>query len=309
MTRSRHRDVAASIRQRLLNRAREKSEAFDLVLTRYALERLLFRIGRSEWKPRFLLKGAMLYTLWYDAPYRPTRDLDLLGFGDSDIAHLEVVFRALCGAPVEDDGITFVEDSVHGSEIRGESEYQGVRIHMSATLAGAVIPLQIDVAFGDVVLPAPEEILYPTLLDLPAPQVLAYPRYSVVSEKFQAMVMLGIANSRLKDFYDVYEMARQFEFDGLILSRSLAATFERRQTALPTEVPLALSDSFTQDRGKTTQWNAFIRKNRLPTKATLMEVAAFLRDFLMPPVRAILEEKEFSTTWPALGPWKPARKS
>lgn len=309
MTRSRPRDVAASIRQRLLNRAREKSEAFDLVLTRYALERLLFRIGRSEWKPRFLLKGAMLYTLWYDAPYRPTRDLDLLAFGDSDIAHLEGVFRALCGVSVEDDGITFVEGSVRGTEIRGESEYQGVRIHMSATLAGAVIPLQIDVAFGDVVLPAPEEILYPSLLDLPAPQVLAYPRYSVVSEKFQAMVMLGIANSRMKDFYDIWEMARQFDFDGLILSRSLAATFERRQTALPAGVPLALSDFFTQDRGKITQWNAFIRKNRLPTKATLMEVAAFLRDFLMPPVRAILEEREFSTTWPAPGPWKPAQKS
>ena len=309
MTQSRTRNVAASIRQRLLNRAREKSEAFDLVLTRYALERLLFRIGRSEWKPRFLLKGAMLYTLWYDAPYRPTRDLDLLAFGNSDIAHLEGVFRALCGVPVEDDGITFLEDSVHGSEIRGESEYQGVRIHMSSTLAGAVIPLQIDVAFGDVVLPAPEEILYPTLLDLPAPQVLAYPRYSVVSEKFQAMVMLGIANSRMKDFYDIWEMARQFDFDGLILSRSLAATFERRQTPLPAGVPFALSDSFTQDRGKITQWNAFIRKNRLPTKATLMEVAAFLRDFLMPPVRAILEEREFSTTWPALGPWKPGQKS
>jgi hypothetical protein len=309
VTRSRPHNVAASVRQRLLNIAREKSEAFDLVLTRYALERLLFRIGRSEWRARFLLKGAMLYTLWYDAPYRPTRDLDLLAFGDSDIAHLEEVFRALCGVPVEDDGITFLEDSVHGSEIRGESEYQGVRVHMSSTLAGAVIPLQIDVAFGDVVLPAPEEILYPTLLDLPAPQVLAYPRYSVVSEKFQAMVMLGIANSRMKDFYDIWEMARQLDFDGLILSRSLAATFERRQTALPAGVPLALSDSFTQDRGKITQWNAFIRKNRLPTEATLMEVAAFLRDFLMPPVRAILEEREFSTTWPALGPWKPGQKS
>ena len=168
MTRSRPRNVAASVRQHLLKIAREKSEAFDLVLTRYALERLLFWIGQSEWRARFLLKGAMRYTLWYDAPYCPTRDLDLLAFGDSDIAHLEEVFHALCGVPIEDDGIAFLKDSVHGTEMRGESEYQGVRIHMSATLADAVIPLQIDVAFGDVVFPAPEEILYPTLLDLPA---------------------------------------------------------------------------------------------------------------------------------------------
>jgi hypothetical protein len=304
VTQRRSRNVAASVRQRLLNRAREKSEAFDLVLTRYALERLLYRIGRSEWRTRFLLKGAMLYTLWYDAPYRPTRDMDLLAFGESDIAHLEEVFRALCALSVEDDGISFAEESVRVSEIRGESEYQGVRIQMSATLAGAVIPLQIDVAFGDVVLPAPEEIRYPTLLELPAPQVLAYPRYSVVSEKFQTMVMLGIANSRMKDFFDVWAMARQFEFDGLLLSRSIAATFERRKTALPAEVPLALLDSFSQDRGKITQWNAFIRKNRLPEEASLTEVTAFLRDFLMPPVLAIQEGREFNMIWPALGPWK-----
>lgn len=153
MTQSRSRNLAASVRQRLLNLSKAKSEAFDLVLTRYALERMLYRIGQSEWRSRFLLKGAMLYTLWFVAPYRPTRDMDLLGFGPSEIAHLEETFRALCEVAVEDDGITFLKESVRGSEIRGESEYQGVRMQMTAMLSGAVIPLQIDVAFGDVVLP------------------------------------------------------------------------------------------------------------------------------------------------------------
>ena len=308
VTQSRLRNVAASVRQRLFNVSKEKSEAFDLVLTRYALERLLYRIGRSEWRSRFLLKGAMLYTLWFDAPYRPTRDMDLLGFGPSEIAHLEETFRALCEVAVEDDGLTFLKESVRGSEIRGESEYQGVRVQMTAILSGAVISLQIDVAFGDVVLPGPEEVRYPTILDLPAPEVLAYPRYTVVSEKFQAMVMLGIANSRMKDFYDIWEMARQFEFDGLVFAQSIKATFEQRRTALPAEIPLALTDSFSQDRAKMTQWGAFIRKNRLmEEKVSLQEVTVFLMGFLMPPVRAIQQREMFEMSWTAPGPWKSGR--
>jgi hypothetical protein len=291
---SRLRNVAASVRQRLLNLSKEKSEVFDLVLTRYALERLLYRIGRSEWRSRFLLKGAMLYTLWFDAPYRPTRDMGLLGFGPGEIAQLEETFRTLCEVAVEDDGLTFQKGSVRGSEIRGESEYQGVQMQMTATLSGAVIPLQIDVAFGDVVLPGPEEVRYPTILDLPAPEVLAYPRYTVVSEKFQAMVMLGIANSRMKDFYDIWELARRFEFDGLLLTQSIRATFEQRRTALPAELPLALTDSFSQDRDKMTQWAAFVRKNRLMAeKVSLQEVTVFLMGFLMPPARAIQQREVF----------------
>jgi len=305
LTQNRPRNIGASIRQRLLNLAREKSEAFDLVLTRYALERLLYRIGRSEWRARFLLKGAMLYTLWYGAPYRPTRDMDLLAFGQSDIAHLIEAFRALCELTVEDDGIEFSKESVRGSEIRGESEYQGVRIQMTATIAGAVIPLQVDVAFGDAVVPAPERARYPTILDQPPPEILAYPRYTVVSEKFQAMVMLGIANSRMKDFYDIWILAREFDFDGPLLSRAIATTFERRRTALPAEAPLALTDSFSLDRAKATQWDAFVRKNRLsPEKLSFPDVTAYLKDFLMPPVQSIRAGQELNMVWLASGPWK-----
>lgn len=252
----------------------------------------------------------MLFTLWYDEPYRPTRDLDLLAFGGSHapgvVANLIETFRALCDIPVNDDGLSFRKESVRGSEIRGENEYQGVRIQLTATLAGAVIPLQIDVAFGDAVVPAPEEVCYPTILDQPPPHVLAYPRYSVVSEKFQAMVMLGMANSRMKDFYDVWALAREFEFDGPLLSRAIAATFERRRTNLPAEIPLAFTDSFSTDHAKSTQWNAFIRKNRLsPEKLVLPDVTAFLQGFLMPPVRSIREGQELNLVWPPLGPWKP----
>ncbi len=306
MNRSGPRNLGASVRQRLLNLARERSEAFDLVLTRYALERLLHRIGRSPWRTRFLLKGAMLYSLWYDAPYRATRDMDLLAFGEGDSAHLKEIFRSFCEIAVEDDGIVFLKESVRGSEIKKDSEYQGVRIQMTAILSGAVIPLQVDVAIGDAVVPAPEEVRYPTILDLPAPQVLIYPRYTVVSEKFQAMVMLGIANSRMKDFYDIWSLARDFDFDGLILSQAIAATFKRRRTALPTEAPLALTGSFSQDRAKATQWDAFIRKNRLlANKASLLDITAFLRDFLMPPVLSIQQGREFNLIWHASGPWKP----
>jgi hypothetical protein len=232
--------------------------------------------------------------------------MDLLAFGQSDIAHLIEAFRALCEITVEDDGIVFLKESVRGSEIRGESEYQGVRIQMTATLAGAVIPLQVDIAFGDAVVPAPEEVRYPTILDQPPPHILAYPRYTVVSEKFQAMVMLGIANSRMKDFYDIWILAREFDFDGLLLSRAIATTFERRRTALPAEAPLALTDSFSQDRAKGIQWGAFVRRNRLSAgKLSFPDVTAFLRDFLMPPVRSIRENKELNMIWPASGPWQP----
>lgn len=306
LTQNRPRNLGASIRRRLLNLARERSETFDLVLTRYALERLLYRIGRSPWRTSFLLKGAMLYTLWYDAPYRPTRDMDLLAFGQSNIAHVLEIFRSLCEMTVEDDGIAFLKESIRGSEIKEESEYQGVRLQMRVTLSGAVIPLQVDVAFGDVVVPAPEEVRYPTILDMPPPQILVYPRYTVVSEKFQAMVMLGIANSRMKDFFDIWTLAREFDFDGLLLCKAISATFERRRTSLPTDVPLALTDSFSQDRTKATQWDSFVRKNRLlPEKLSFLHITAFLRDFLMPPVLSIQEGVELNMVWPAYGPWKP----
>lgn len=197
------RNLAASVRQRLLNIAKRNGEAFDLVLTRYALERLLYRLGNSRYHNQFLLKGAMLFAVWGGAPHRPTRDLDLLGFGPNDLPQVQAVFQNICQVPVEPDGLKFLPDTVRVSEIREDQEYQGVRLPFDAKLENAIIPIQVDIGYGDAVTPAPQEISYPTLLEFPAPQLRAYPIYTVVAEKFQALVLLGIANSRMKDFYDI----------------------------------------------------------------------------------------------------------
>jgi predicted nucleotidyltransferase component of viral defense system len=299
------RDIAASVRQRLLNLARERGEDFGLVLTRYALERVMYRLSVSEHHDQFVLKGAMLFALWADDPHRSTRDLDLLGHGTIDTQRLEEVFREVIGVEVENDGLEFLAETVRGERIREDEEYEGVRVHLETRLAAARIKVQIDVGFGDAVTPAPEETEYPVLLDFPAPRLRAYPRETVVAEKFEAMVKLGIANSRMKDFYDLWVMARDFEFDGALLSRAIKATFERRGTALPTDVPLALSDEFSEDQAKKTQWSAFLRRlGRDVAGTSLAEVTKFLSEFLMPPVSAATRAETFDKSWHPAGPWR-----
>ena len=304
MRRTSRRNLAASVRQLLFNLSQKKGEAFDLVLTRYTLERFLYRISQSEYREKFLLKGAMLFSLWFDTPHRLTRDLDLLGFVASDITNLEKIFQALCKVEVVEDGVTFLPETVRGDEIRDATEYRGVRIHLMANLAGASIPLQVDVGFGDVVIPAPEEITYPTLLEFPAPKLRTYSKYSVVSEKFQAMVMLGIANSRMKDFFDIWAMVKEFDFDGSILSRAIQITFKQRRTDLPEEVPFPLTDSFFEDRVKKTQWRAFIRKNSIENvPGDLRDVIIIIANFLSPILDAITKGLSFYGIWRAPGPW------
>ena len=299
------RDVAASVRQRLLNLARESGEDFGLVLTRYALERMMYRLSVSTHREQFVLKGAMLFALWGNDPHRPTRDLDLLGRGTIDIPRLESVFREVIGVEVEDDGLEFLAETVRGERIREDEEYEGVRVYLEARLAAARIKVQIDVGFGDVVTPAPRETEYPVLLDFPAPRLRAYTRETVVAEKFEAMVKLGVANTRMKDFYDLWVMARDFEFDGDLLSRAIKATFERRVTTLPTGVPLALSDEFSEDPGKAAQWSAFLRRiGRTAGDLSLAEVTKSLKEFLLPPAAAAASGGAFDRSWPPAGPWR-----
>ena len=243
------RNPAASVRQRLLSRARVRGEDFQLVLTWYGIERLLYRLSQSTHGESFVLKGAMLFSFWSGEAHRPTRDLDLLGFGDPRVERMEEVFRSVCQVRCE-DGLQFDPASVHGEEIRASDEYDGVRIKVAARLAGARVRLQVDVGFGDAVVPRPETIDYPTLLDFPPPRVLAYPREVVVAEKFQALVELGMANTRMKDFYDLWVLARRFAFDGERLSKAIAATFERRRTPIPLGPPLALTQEFHDDPAK-----------------------------------------------------------
>ena len=236
-------NVSASVRQRLLNLATERKEDFGLVLTRYGLERFLYRLSISPHRDAFVLKGALLLQLWTAETYRPTRDLDLLGRGPSDI-NFRKVFSEVCTQNVVDDGLTFLPDTIRVGRIRDEEAYEGVRVRMEARLGNVRVPLQIDVGLGDTIVPASEEVEYPTLLKFPAPKLHAYSKESVVAEKFEAMVKLGVANSRMKDFYDLWVLAQRFEFESSTLAAAIQATFKTRRTTLPRSSPLALRAAF-----------------------------------------------------------------
>lgn len=304
MTQQRGPNVAASVRQRLLDQARSKRVDFNLLLTRYGLERFLYRLGCSEYRERFILKGAMLFPLWGVVSYRSTRDVDLLGYGESEIAALVQVFRMICQTEVADDGVIFDPASVQAEDIRDQMEYGGTRIKLNADLAGARIHLQVDIGFGDVVTPAAVAADYPTVLDQPAPHIRVYPRETVVAEKFQAMVHLGIANSRMKDFHDLWVIGSQFNFDGATLTSAIVRTFERRNTPLPNSLPLALTPEFFLDEQKVRQWKAFLNRAGLGIQPELSEVAAFIAGFVMPPIEQSILGKEFIGVWQAGGPWQ-----
>lgn len=253
----------ASVRARLLNLAKARNIEFGLLLTRFALERLIYRLSISPHRDQFLLKGALLFDLWFDQPLRPTRDADFLGFGPADPAALAAIFREICAIEVA-DGILFDPSSVKAQEIRKEDDYGGIRVTLTGMLDRARCPVQADIGFGDAVTPAPEEIYYPVLLDdLAIPKLRAYPRYTVIAEKFEAIVSLGIANSRMKDFFDLWVLTRHSELDAAILRQAIAATFARRGTPLPTETPLGLSEEFSSENTKKAQWQAFTSRNQL----------------------------------------------
>lgn len=275
------RNLGVSIRDRLLNKARAEKRDYNLMLTRYALERLIYRISISPYRDQFLLKGALLFDLWFDVPHRPTRDVDFLGYGPADIPHLEGVFRELCAIDAN-DGIEFQAKTVKAAEIRKEANYAGVRVTLIGVLAGAKCPVQADIGFGDAVVPGPEEVTYPVLLDdNPAPQLRAYPRYTVVAEKLEASVSLGMLNSRMKDYFDLWVLVTYAEFDNAILRKAIQATFERRSTPLPAKLPIGLSDEFANDGQKNKQWLAFLHKNGIAPKP-LAEIVTDLRNFLWP---------------------------
>jgi hypothetical protein len=270
------RNLAASVRARLKQRADATRQDFNLTLTRYGLERLLYRLSVSPHAANYLLKGALLFSLWYDQPHRPTRDADLLGFGPDDVDTAVSAFREICQIEV-DDGIAFDTASVRGSVIRKEAGYGGVRIDLLAKLDGARLALQVDIGFGDVVTPAPEPVSYPVLLeDLSAPQLRAYPKYTVVAEKFHAVCLLGMANTRMKDYFDLWVLLTEGALEATELRRAVHATFARRQLAVPGTVPLGLSDAFAHDPAKQGQWAAFLQRNRLGDLA-LSTVVALLR--------------------------------
>lgn len=270
------RNLAASIRARLKNHADAVKEDFNLTLTHYGVERLLYRLSVSAHAARFLLKGALLFSLWYDQPHRPTRDADLLAFGPDDVDAMVATFREICAIRV-DDGIVFDIAGIGGAEIRRSAGYGGVRVNVPAVLDGARIALQVDIGFGDAVTPGPEAVRYPVLLDdFPVPELRAYPKHTVVAEKLHAICLLGLANTRLKDYFDLDVLLSEESIDPSELRRAIEATFARRKLALPGDWPVGLGDAFSGDPAKQAQWNGFLRKNRLEPVA-LPEVVARLR--------------------------------
>lgn len=256
-------NLAASVRARLLNVAKAQGVDFNQVLVRFALERILYRLTQSQYADRFLLKGALLFTLWYDMPHRATRDADLLGFGASDLESVAQVFREIAGLSM-DDGIVFDPTSVTVEEIRKEAGYGGVRVIIAGELAKARCKTQIDVGFGDAVTPGPVASVYPVLLDdLPAPRLRAYPTYTVVAEKLHAIALLGMTNSRVKDYFDLSVLLERETFDADLLAQAIKATFERRGMAVPKELPVGLTDEFAHDASRQALWQAFVKKNEL----------------------------------------------
>lgn len=309
--------VAQSVRDRLLNRMRETGEEYQVLLTRFALERLLYRLIQLPEGDDFVLKGAFTFLVWEGRLGRQTRDLDLLGRGSPQAGRIREIFLRACRADVSSDGVEFDEESLEASPIRDAAEYDGVRVKISAYIGSAHLRLQIDVGFGDATVPQPERRAFPGLLDFPEPELKTYRPETVVAEKFHGMVKYGRANTRMKDFYDIWRISKEMELKSEDLISAIQATFRRRQTELPEETPPALTEAFVEEPGKGKQWNAFIRqvpenqgsenqseKNPGSKERDLQTVISELRKLILPVLRAARGEAEFSGTWTEGGPWE-----
>lgn len=284
-------NVAESVRARLLNKAKESGEDYNTMLVQYALQRFLYRLSVSEFGDQFLLKGSWLFVVWHDSLHRPTRDVDLLGFGSNDVGELLNVFLQVAKVKVDKpDGLTFDSSHFKSMEIKKEGDYQGVRISGKAKLGNAIIPLQIDIGFGDVVTPTAEYAELPGLLDFPNPNLKVYPVYTVISEKFHTMVFLGLSNSRMKDFYDLLTIAQTMSLTLGELQQAIKATFERRGLTISDASLIIFTDMFKNDENKNKQWNAFNRKNGLSLANDFTESIDKIQRFLEPVYQHIIQD-------------------
>jgi len=295
------RNLPASVKSRLLALAHARGEDFQHTLIRFAIERWLYRLSVSRHADQFVLKGAILFATWDDAPYRPTLDLDLLGYGDNSPPSVAEGFREIAREAVPDDGLVFDPDSVRGEEIREEGVYEGVRIRLIANLGKAVIPIQIDVGFGDPVTPAPVDLEYPSLLGQASPKLRGYPPETVIAEKFESIVSLGMKNTRMKDFYDLWHIAKARGFEGKVLQQAVASTFKARGTPIPSRPPTAFTPEFSLDEAKQKNWEAFLARSRLQAPPSLHEVILVLAGFLLP---LAMDTQMRKRTWPPGGHWQ-----
>ncbi len=304
MIERRDKSIAASVRQRLLNKARQTSRPFSEVLQYFAMERFLYRLSKSPYVDNFVLKGALMLTVWEAPLSRPTMDIDLLGLIDNSIEDIVAVTKNICTQEVEPDGLTFDPSGIEGERITEDADYGGVRVRFRGSLGTAHITMQLDIGFGDMVIPAVDYLEYPTILDLPAPKLRGYSKESTIAEKFEAMVKLGILNSRMKDFFDIWLMSRQFDFEGQRLAAAIEKTFSTRGTDIQSE-PIALTNSFAEDPTKVAQWRGFIRKIRLTNvPQDFREVIEAISIFLRPIAERLAAGKPFEATWRAPGPWR-----
>jgi predicted nucleotidyltransferase component of viral defense system len=290
-------NLAASVRQRLLDRARSQGRPFQELLQYYAMERFLYRLSRSEYSNKFILKGALLLTAWRAPLSRPTVDIDLMGRTSNKLADIRLIIERLCITQAEADGIQFEVNAVNVARIKEDADYEGVRVRFHALLAGARIPMQIDIGFGDVIVPAPITIEYPTLLDFPPPRLVAYPKEAVIAEKLQALTDLGLLNSRLKDYFDIWLLSRLYDFEGASLVEAIQATFRHRSTEIEPSPP-GLTDAFALDLGKQKQWSAFLRRSRFQmAPGELPSIVQTVREFSQPPLSAAASGTAFAAAW------------
>ena len=299
------RGLQASVQARLVRHAKQTGMDPNFVLTRFAVERFLYRLSRSAYADRFVLKGALLMLVWLGETVRPTRDADMLGFGEITEQSLTTIFTEVCNAEVELDGIEFVVSSLHIAPIRIENAYSGLRAVLQARLGNARLQVQVDVGIGDAISPEPVWLEYPTLLDFPRPRLRAYRPETAIAEKFHAMVTLGEANSRMKDYFDIYALAQHEHFTGHVLSDALRATFDRRRTPMPGALPLAITPSFAAIPQKQLQWQGFLRRSgALAAPAELSEIVAGIALFLEPVIVAACGGSALVSDWPPGGTWR-----
>ena len=288
---------SASIRQRLLNLAKAQGRLFDEILKRYAVERFLYRLSMSEYASSFILKGAQLLRVWSSSAFRPTQDLDLLGYTENSTENLTRIVMAICNFAQLDDGLRFDPDSVIAEYIKEDALYQGVRVTFVATLGSARIPLQLDVGFNDIVTPRPQSVEFPVLLDHPAPKLQGYTPQTVIAEKLEAMVMLGERNSRMKDFYDLLHLSRSHAFEFPALQDAVIRTFDRRGTSLTTTLPVLLQAEHQAIDQKQVQWSAFRKRSRLlDAPESFIEVVKAIRSFVEPVFGGAVEVDQWSPT-------------
>jgi predicted nucleotidyltransferase component of viral defense system len=299
-------DLGASVRQRLLNQSRAHGRPYQELLQYFAMERFLYRLAKSPFSDRFVLKGALLLTAWRAPLSRPTMDIDLAGRTSNESDHIAALVGAMCETAAEPDGIEFNRASIEVTRIKEGAEYEGVRVRFHALLARARIPMQLDIGFGDVIVPGPTEVEYPTLLEFPAPVLRAYTKETVIAEKLEALTALGLLNSRLKDYYDLAALSRMYGFEGERLMEAITATFQHRGTRIEVE-PVGLTNAFCADPARGIQWRAFVRRSRFPDdQDDLQKLVAEVRGFVFPVLANAAAQEPFQAHWHAGGPWSPA---